>query len=101
MRYIKAILAMSLVSAPWLIGCSDNDHHSSGSRRYDPDTSVSRTYDPYGRTDRYDRATEAGYGRGPWRDTDGRLHHPPGWKADSDRGRDSNDRDDRARYDRY
>jgi hypothetical protein len=98
-RFIKAFLAVMLVGTPWLIGCSDNDHHHSrSSRSYDPTYGTSRGYD----YDRYDRATEAGYGRGPWRDDEGRLHHPPGWKADSARGRLPNDRDDRNdRYDRY
>lgn len=96
MRFIKVILAVALVGTPWLIGCSDNDHHSrTTSRSYDPNYGASRGYD-YNRNDnRYDRAVESGYGRDPWRDDDGRLHHAPGWKADSDRGRLPNDRDDR------
>jgi hypothetical protein len=88
-RFIKGLLAAALVGTPWLIGCTDSDHHST--RDYDSNYRVSRSYDH----DRYDRAVESSYGRGPWRDEDGRLHHPPGWKADSDRGRLSNDRDDR------
>ena len=93
MRFIKGLLAVALVGTPWLIGCTDSGHRSA--RDNGRDYRVSRNYD-YGR---YDRATEAGYGRGPWRDEGGRLHHPPGWKADSARGRLSNDRDDR--FDRY
>ena len=95
MRIIKTILALALVGTPWLIGCtSDNDHHTrTSSRSYDPDYGVSRDYNRY--DSRYDRAVESGYGREPWRDDNGRLHHAPGWKADSDRGRLPNDRDDR------
>ena len=90
MRFIKGFLAMALVGTPWLIGCSDNDHHHS-TRSYDPNYRESRSYD----YNRYDRAVESGYERSPWRDDEGNLHHPPGWKADSARGRLPNDRDDR------
>lgn len=90
MRFIKGFLAMALIGTPWLIGCSDSDHHSS--RSYDPNYRVTRSYDP----NRYDRAVESSYDeRSPWRDDEGNLHHPPGWKADSARGRLPNDRDDR------
>jgi hypothetical protein len=85
---------------PFFVGCSSDDHHSSRtSRSYDPAYRTSRTYD----YDRYDRASTAGYGssRGTWRDADGNLHHPPGWKAASDRGRDDNDRDDPSRNGGY
>ena len=93
MRFIKGILVMALVGTPWLIGCSDNDHSDRHSTRYyDPNYRASRNYDY---NNRYDRAVESGYERSPWRDDEGRLHHPPGWKADSDRGRLPNDRDDR------
>src|SRR3954454_4217760 len=87
-------------------GCSSSDHdRTRTSRTYDPYGSSSRTYDPYGSerrstgtysSDRYDAQT-AGSQHGPWRDEDGNLHHNRGWKADSDRGRDSNDRDDPSR----
>lgn len=72
-----------------LAGCSHDDHDRSTRTR------ASRSYD-------YDRdlgAREAGYSQRPWRDQDGNLHHNPDWKADSDRGRDSNDRDDRFNRD--
>ena len=89
-------------------GCSSSDHdRTRTSRSYDPyDSSARRTYDPYGSqrrsTDTYDYdARTAGSQRGPWRDDDGNLHHSPGWKADSDRGRDSNDRDDPSRRGGY
>src|SRR4051794_41930503 len=87
-RYIKALLAAMLIGTPWLIGCSDNDHHhSSSSRSYDPNYGVSRSYD----YDRYDRATEAGYGRGPWRGEDGNPHPPPGGEGGSAPGPVPND----------
>ena len=80
-----------------LAGCGSSHHDSTrtSSRTYDPySTSERRSTDPY---DGYDART-AGSEHGPWRDDEGRLHHDPGWKADSDRGRDSNDRDDPSRH---
>jgi hypothetical protein len=67
-------------------GCSSSDHDGRHSER--------RSYDPY--DSRYDART-AGSEHGPWRDEDGDIHHDRDWKADSDRGRDSNDRDDPSR----
>lgn len=83
-----------------LAGCSSSSHHDYDrtSRTYDPYSTTSaerRSYDPNG-YDRYDART-AGSTHGPWRDEDGDLHHNRDWKADSDRGRDSNDRDDPSR----
>ena len=75
-------LSAGMVGLGLLAGCS-NHYHSRVSER--------RSYDPY-----YDVRT-AGSERGPWRDENGDLHHNPDWKADSDRGRDSNDRDDPSR----
>jgi hypothetical protein len=68
-------------------GCSSTDHDGHYSER--------RSYDPY--DSRYDVRT-AGSEHGPWRDEDGDIHHNRDWKADSDRGRDSNDRDDPSRH---
>jgi hypothetical protein len=105
MRVMQRLLAVSALGLPLLVGCSsDGDHSSRSSRTYN----TSRDYRGYGTSrsydyDRYDRAGTAGYGssRGPWRDSDGYLHHPPGWKAASDRGRDDNDRDDPSRNGYY
>ena len=110
--FAKLIAVTAVAGLPLLGGCSSDgcsDNYRS-SRTYDPSYRTTRTYDPDYRASRtsrtydYDTATQAGSSRGPWRDEDGRLHHPPGWKAASDRGRLSNDRDDRAAdryYDRY
>ncbi|HEY7120863.1 MAG TPA: hypothetical protein VH475_30040 [Tepidisphaeraceae bacterium] len=68
-----------------LAGCSSDQHHSDySSQRYYRDDLSAQT---------------AGYDHRPWRDDAGYLHHDADWKADSDRGRLSNDRDDR--FDRY
>jgi hypothetical protein len=107
MRSLQTLLAVVAVAGlSWVTGCTSdsNDHHyrsSSSSRSYDPyygtsrstDYRTTRSYDPY------DSASTAGYDHRPWRDDSGRLHHDADWKADSDRGRLSNDRDDR--HDRY
>jgi hypothetical protein len=103
MRSFQTLFAVAAVAGlSFVTGCSsDSNHHSS--RSYDPSYRTSRTYDPYSRTSRsydpYDSASTAGYDHRPWRDDNGRLHHDADWKADSDRGRLSNDRDDR--HDRY
>src|SRR4051812_38988605 len=80
------ILAAGVVGLGLLAGCSSS-HDSRASER--------RSYDPY--DSRYDART-AGSEHGPWRDEEGDLHHNRDWKADSDRGRDSNDRDDPSRH---
>lgn len=118
MRLVQRLIAVSAVAGlPFFVGCTssgDSDYRGS-SRSYDPSYRSTRSYDPS--YDRYDRAGTAGYDYGSssgrvWRDSDGNLHHPPGWKAASDRGRDDNDRDDPSRnggsdyrydrsYDRY
>ena len=99
MRSIQTLFAVAAVAGlSFVVGCtSDGDHHDhnyrSSSRSYDPYYRTTRSYDPY------DRASTAGYDHRPWRDDNGNLHHDSDWKADSDRGRLSNDRDDR--HDRY
>jgi hypothetical protein len=90
---LPLLMGALFAGLPLLGGCSSNDRDDRP--RSSRDSRVSRDYD----YDRYDRASQAGERQGPWRDEDGNLHHPPGWKAASDRGRDSNDRD--ARFDRY
>jgi hypothetical protein len=76
------VVALGLIVA----GCSSDHHDRASSER--------RSYDPY--NSRYDART-AGSEHGPWHDDDRYLHHDRDWKADSDRGRDSNDRDDPSR----
>jgi hypothetical protein len=88
---LPLLIAGLFAGLPLVGGCSSNDHDSDRSRS-SRDYRTSRDYD-------YDRAGTASERQGPWRDADGNLHHPPGWKAASDRGRDSNDRDER--FDRY
>jgi hypothetical protein len=87
MKVGTRILAAGVVGLGLLAGCSSSDHDRVSSER--------RSYDPY--DSRYDART-AGSQHGPWRDEDGDLHHNRDWKADSDRGRDSNDRDDPSRH---
>ena len=81
--------ALLFAGLPLLGGCSSDHDRSRSSRDYDSDYRLSRDYD----------AREAGYSHGPWRDSAGNLHHDRDWKDASDRGRLSNDRDDR--FERY
>jgi hypothetical protein len=102
MRSLQTLFAVAAVAGlSVLAGCTSDgsDHHYRSSRSYDPyygtSRTASRSYDPY-----YDSASTASssYDHRPWRDSAGNLHHDADWKADSDRGRLSNDRDDK--YDR-
>ncbi len=107
MRSFTRWLAVGAVAGlGTLAGCSSGGSDGDYSSRRSSDT-----YDVYDRSDRldrydrspnrydrYDTAERAGSSRPPRIDADGNLHHPPGWKAASDRGRLSNDRD--ARFDR-
>ena len=89
----KHMMAAGVVGLGLLAGCTSSSRDSdrtSSSRTYDPYSTSERSYDPYD-------ARTAGSERGPWRDADGNLHHNPDWKNNSDRGRDSNDRDDPSR----
>jgi len=91
MSFGKEMMAVGALGLALLAGCSSSNHdRTSSSRTYDPYSTSERSYDPYD-------ARTAGSERGPWRDADGNLHHNPDWKNDSDRGRDSNDRDDPSR----
>jgi hypothetical protein len=88
----QKMMAVGALAIGLLAGCTSSDRDSSrtSSRTYDPYSTSERSYDPYD-------ARTAGSERGPRRDEDGNLHHNPDWKSDSDRGRDSNDRDDPSR----
>ena len=93
MNTTQKMMAVGALGLGLLAGCSSSDHDDyrrTSSRTYDPYSTSERSYDPYD-------ARTAGSERGPWRDADGNLHHNPDWKNDSDRGRDSNDRDDPSR----
>jgi hypothetical protein len=105
MRSLHTLFAVAAVAGLSLVtGCtSDSDHHSrssSSSRSYDPYYRTTRSYDPYYDSARTASSSSSAYDHRPWRDSSGNLHHDADWKADSDRGRLSNDRDDKYN-DRY